>query len=175
MPDPLQDCGDHIGTIKVEQSMSFKLKILACAGASLGACATVEALPTAVSPGLTWRLTSLTGGAQVELFEPDGRRSAVLRCQSGILSANIPSVKSVQGQPRTPAYLHLGGAPIALDPSDRGFTATAAIPSNIAERILSANEFRFTLGGQVFGPYIPPTGTEAQAFADACTKVALGR
>jgi hypothetical protein len=59
---------------------------LALAGiAFFPACAPVEAPQTGTSLGLTWRVSSVNGGAQAVLFEADGRRSAFIRCQNGLL------------------------------------------------------------------------------------------
>jgi len=141
----------------------------------LSACAPVDAPQGGTSLGLTWRVSSLDGGAQAVLVEADGRRSAFIRCQNGLLSVDVPSLRPVTGPSPLGASLELGGEPITLSTGKVGVMASGRPPTNIAERILTANEFRFVLGQQVFGPYMPPTGAEAQVLANACASAALSR
>lgn len=145
-------------------------------GVSLvSACAPVAAPGGGTSLGLTWRVLNLYGGVQAVLIEADGRRSASIRCQNGLLSVDVPSLKPVMGSTPLHASLQLGGQPIPLSTRGVGVMASGRPPENIAERILTANEFRFVLGHQVFGPYMPPTGAEAQVLASACASAALSQ
>lgn len=139
----------------------------------LYACAPVRTPSEGISPGLTWRVSQLVGGAEAVLVEADGRRSALIRCRDGLLSVDVTTLKPVMGPTPIQASLQLGGAPIVLSTGGKDVMASAAPPADIAQRILIANEFRFTMGNQVFGPYMPPTGAEAQTLANACRNAAM--
>jgi hypothetical protein len=153
--------------------MMKKCFVLALVGLlGLAGCAPTGDLQNQIAPGLSWRVTNLNGGAEAALFEPDGRRAASMRCQSGRLSVDVPTFKPTIGPAPQSLYLHLGSAPIPLTQDFRGATAGGPPPGDIAERILAASEFRVVLGDQVLGPYIPPTGPEAKILASACMRVA---
>ena len=136
---------------------------------ALSACAPLPSKESGISAGLLWTVSPVSGGLQANLLEADGRHSALLRCQNGLLYVAVHTFQPPMGPTPRVLNLHLGGAPIslALD-NTKGLTGIGRPPADIGQQIRNATEFRVELDNQVFGPYIPPTGVEAQALADAC-------
>ena len=149
----------------------------AIGAALLSACAAVPPPQAGTTLGLTWKVSDVAGGSKAVLIEADGRQTAAMRCQNGLLYVHVPAFRPILGPVPQPVQLHLGERPIALtqDYSEGGVTGVGRPQAGIGAQILSANEFRVVLGSQVFGPYIPPTGSEAIALAKACDAAASNR
>ena len=140
----------------------------------LAACAPAVSPSDGISAGLLWKVSPLNDGAEGRLFEADGRLSALIRCQNGLLSVEMPSFRLSEGSMPQSLQLHFGTLPISLAPKyDNGVYGVGRPPANIGEQIRNANEFKVVLGSQEFGPYIPPAGEESQVLASACEKAAM--
>jgi len=153
--------------------MMMKTMALSAATAFvLSGCAPTATSTDGIAVGLSWRVSGIDGGAEAALFEANGRRTATIRCRARRLLVDVPAFTPLIGPTPQFAYLHLGGSPIMLSQSIEGETAGGEIPANFGDRVRTATEFRVTLGQQVIGPHIPPTGPEGEAFASACTRAA---